>query len=218
MIRPHLTFPRPTLSFSFAAPQLTPFAATLASSMQITDKSATLTPAFATLTSPVKHKSCVCHSCKKHPGCRVPIVNCFVALTSVCVPLGHLTPATFETEQPQDFKNHAVLPAPDRKSPVSALVLSLPPLASHQSRVTKSFTTLRLRAVSARRIRTFAKCTRNFFTMNTSKTEDLKLFRMNTYKKSGGGGPTSSTQGVFGEVPLRARVLRLRRVQEFSNA
>ena len=47
---------------------LTPFPATLASSLQITEKSATLSPVFATLTSRVKHKSCVCHSYKKHRG------------------------------------------------------------------------------------------------------------------------------------------------------
>ena len=37
------------------------------------------------------------------------------------------------------------------------------------------------------RIRTSAKHTRNLFTMNTSKTQDLKLFRMNTYEKTGEG-------------------------------
>src|SRR5580765_477666 len=51
---------------------LTPFPATLASSLQITEKSATLSPVFATLTSRVKHKSCVCHSYKKHPGSHPP--------------------------------------------------------------------------------------------------------------------------------------------------
>ncbi len=39
------------------------------------------------------------------------------------------------------------------------------------------------------RIRTSAKCNRNLFTMNTSKTQDLKLFRINTYEKTGGGVP-----------------------------
>ena len=37
------------------------------------------------------------------------------------------------------------------------------------------------------RIRTYAKPARNPFTMNTSKTQDLKLFRMNTYEKRGVG-------------------------------
>jgi hypothetical protein len=39
------------------------------------------------------------------------------------------------------------------------------------------------------RIRTYAKSARNPFTMNTSKTQDLKLFRMNTYEKRGEGVP-----------------------------
>jgi len=47
--------------------------------------------------------------------------------------------------------------------------------------VTKSFT-----------IRTHAKHTRNLFTMNTSKTKDLKPCRMNTYKKRGEGYPASA--------------------------
>jgi hypothetical protein len=34
------------------------------------------------------------------------------------------------------------------------------------------------------RIRTYAKYARNPFTMNTSKTQDLKPFRMNTYEKT----------------------------------
>jgi hypothetical protein len=51
---------------------LTPFPATLTSTLQITEKPASLSPAFATLTSRVKHKSCVCHSYAKHPGWRVP--------------------------------------------------------------------------------------------------------------------------------------------------
>jgi hypothetical protein len=36
-------------------------------------------------------------------------------------------------------------------------------------------------------IRTYEKCTRNPCRMNTSKTQDLKLFRINTYEKTGGG-------------------------------
>jgi len=37
------------------------------------------------------------------------------------------------------------------------------------------------------RIRTYVKRARNLFTMNTSKTQHLKSFRMNTYKKTGEG-------------------------------
>src|SRR5580693_4914449 len=57
---------------AFNSVSLSPFAATLARFLQITEKSATLSPAFATLTSHVKHKSCVCHSYKKHPGVGCP--------------------------------------------------------------------------------------------------------------------------------------------------
>jgi len=71
--RPRSTFARPS-----AGPQLTHLPATLTSHLQRPEKSATLSLAFATLTSPVKHKSCVCHSYKKHRGwgggkfCRLP--------------------------------------------------------------------------------------------------------------------------------------------------
>src|SRR5580658_6860488 len=37
------------------------------------------------------------------------------------------------------------------------------------------------------RIRTYEKSTRNPFRIRTSKTKDLKLFRMNIYEKRGGG-------------------------------
>jgi hypothetical protein len=47
---------------------LSPFAATLTDSSQLIENPATLSPAFATLTSRVKHKSFVCHSYKKHRG------------------------------------------------------------------------------------------------------------------------------------------------------
>ncbi len=70
------------------------------------------------------------------------------------------------------------LAAPNHRSPVTAPVLSLPPVTSHHSRITKSFI-----------IRTYAKCSHNPFRMNTSKTQDLKLFRINTYEKTGGGVP-----------------------------
>src|SRR5271170_2841672 len=71
------------LSFSFSSPvdcapsavncpSLTPFPATLTRSSQIAENTATLSPAFATLTDCVKHKSFVCHSYKKHPGWGYP--------------------------------------------------------------------------------------------------------------------------------------------------
>ena len=52
---------------------------------------------------------------------------------------------------------------------------------------TISFTTLRLRAVLARRIRTSEKSARNSRRIRTSKTQDLKSFRMNTSEKTPGG-------------------------------
>ena len=38
-------------------------------------------------------------------------------------------------------------------------------------------------------IRTYEKCVPNPFGIRTSKTQDLKSFRIRTYKKTGGGGP-----------------------------
>src|SRR5208282_35789 len=61
--------------------------------------------------------------------------------------------------------------------------------ASFSPSIPNSFTTLRLRAVLARRIRTSTKHTRNPFRIRTSKTQDLKPFRMNTYEKKGRGDP-----------------------------
>src|SRR6202795_1340663 len=47
---------------------LSPFPATLTRYSHIIENTATLSPAFATLTGRVKHKFFVCHSYKKHPG------------------------------------------------------------------------------------------------------------------------------------------------------
>jgi hypothetical protein len=49
----------------------------------------------------------------------------------------------------------------------------------------------------SRRIRTYAKFTRNPFTMNTSKTKDLKSRRIRTYKKTGEGGPSLPLRRLF---------------------
>ena len=57
-----------TSSTSFASPSVTPFPVTLASHLQIAENKTTLSPAVVTLTGCVKHKSFVCHSCKKHGG------------------------------------------------------------------------------------------------------------------------------------------------------
>jgi len=47
---------------------LSPFPAILTAVLQLTENSATLSPATATLTSHVTHNPCVCNSYEKHPG------------------------------------------------------------------------------------------------------------------------------------------------------
>src|SRR5580658_8392936 len=47
---------------------VSPFAATLTSPLQMTEKTVTLSPAFVTLTSFVRHNSFICHSCRKTRG------------------------------------------------------------------------------------------------------------------------------------------------------
>src|SRR5208282_5807018 len=60
---------------TFNSASLTPFPATLTSYLQPAEKPATLSLAFATLASRIKHKSCVCHSYKKHPGWGIPLFS-----------------------------------------------------------------------------------------------------------------------------------------------
>jgi len=57
---------------SLATVPVTPFSATLTGHWQPTEKPATLSPAVATLTRRVKHKSFVCHSYRKHAGWGLP--------------------------------------------------------------------------------------------------------------------------------------------------
>ncbi len=62
----------------------------------------------------------------------------------------------------------------------------------------------------SRRIRTYEKCARNSFRMNTSKTKDLKLFRINTYKKTGEGVPPGSRRGISRKTrPFEGTISRL---------
>jgi hypothetical protein len=63
---------------------LSPFPATLASSPQPAENSATLSPAIATLTNCVNRNPFACHSYKKYPGWGPGFVNLLVAQTSVC--------------------------------------------------------------------------------------------------------------------------------------
>jgi len=61
----------------------------------------------------------------------------------------------------------------------------------HPSQITKSFT-----------FRTYAKRTRNSRRIRTSKTQHLKPFRMNTYKKTGRGAPVAHTSNCALSLPL----------------
>ena len=65
---PHYTHAKQHPPVSFASLSVTPFPATLTGHSQLTENPGTLSPAFATLTRHVKHKSFVCHSYKKHRG------------------------------------------------------------------------------------------------------------------------------------------------------
>jgi hypothetical protein len=136
-------------------------------------------PFPATLTTRVKHKPFPCHSYKKHPGWGAATFNSFVAQTSVCALLRQSTSEIPEAKELQELKNLAVLPVSSHESPVAAQALSS---TSHQSQITKSC-----------KIRTFEKHTRNPFGIGSFKTQDLKPFRMCSYKKTGGGGPSTSS-------------------------
>jgi len=60
------------------------------------------------------------------------------------------------------------------------------------------------------RIRTYERHTRNPFGIRTSKTQDLKLFRMNTYKKTWVGVP--AVRNAPHPAPLAHRTRSSRRV------
>jgi hypothetical protein len=112
---------------------LSPFLATLTDSSQPIENPATLSPAFATLTSFVNPNPFVCHSYEKHPGWGYPLIALSAKL----------------------FSPLSCYPAPN-------------PF----------------------RIRTSAKHARNSCGIRTSKTQDLKPFRIRTYEKTPGGrGP-----------------------------
>ena len=178
-------------------PPLTPFPATLTSHLQLSENKTTLSPAVATLTGLVKPNPFVCHSYKKHPGWGSAIVNFFVAQTSVCVLLRQSASERSAANDPQELKNPGVHQITSHESPLTASALFLPPVTSHQSQITKSC-----------RIRTYAKRASNSSRIRTSKTEHLKPFRINTYKKTGGGSsgftsfkPKSSFSSPFPLAP-----------------
>ena len=170
---------------SLATAPLTPFPATLGEKSQLTENPAALSPVVATLARHVRHNFFVCHSYKKHPGRGAAIIKSFVAQTSVCALLRQSASKSSQAKDPLELEILAVLPVtslprPGRgpKSPVTASVLSLPPVTSHQSPITISFI-----------IRTYIKSAHKLSRMNTSKTHDLKPFRMNTSEKTGEGAP-----------------------------
>ena len=138
---------------------LSPVPATLAADSQLTENSATLSPMPATLTSRVKDKSFICHSCKKHPG-----------------------------------------------SHPSRQIFSFRSLATHRSQITKSFT-----------IRTYEKRARNSRRIRPSKTQSLKPFRMNTYKKTG-GGPLPGTLFSLPRYLITSLLPKLQRRLHHSNS
>jgi hypothetical protein len=144
---------------------VSPFLATLTTSLQLTENTSTLSSAFATLTSHVNHKPFVCHSYKKHPGVGIPR-GCHPESSegsAFLCPLSRL---------PRQAP-------PAKGDPSAASSLILPLAASHQPPVTNFF-----------RIRTYTKSPDNSNRIRTSKTQDLKPFRIRTYKKTRGGSLT----------------------------
>jgi hypothetical protein len=128
------------------------------------DAASSISPLFATLTENTR-------------GGGYAIVNSFVAQTSVWALLRQPTWQSSEAKDPQELKNLAVRPVANHESQVAASVLFLPRVTGHQSQITKSC-----------RIRTSPKRVRISFGIRTSKTQDLKPFRIRTYKKTPGGG------------------------------
>jgi hypothetical protein len=126
-------------------------------------------PTSSSKSAPVSELCVLCVSAFSSPN-----VDALDAASSLSPLFATLTKNTRGWGAHPSNQNLAVLPAPNHKSPATALVPFLPPVTSHQSRITKSFT-----------IRTYAKRAHNPFTMNTSKTQHLKPFRMNTYEKRG---------------------------------
>ena len=114
-----------------------------------------------------------------HPFATLPL-NPFVtildAASSISPVFATLTKNTRGGVSHSSNQNPAVLPVPNHRSPVIAPLLALPPVTNQKSRITKSFT-----------IRTYEKRARNSRRIRTSKTQDLKPFRMNTYRKTGEG-------------------------------
>jgi hypothetical protein len=164
-------------TFEPSNPQTIPSVTSLLANL---DAASSISPLFATLT-------------ENTGGWVSAIVNFFAAQTEfipakpgVCAFLRQSTSERSEAKDPQELKNLVVDPVTSNKSPVTASALFLPPVTSHQSQVTKSFT-----------IRTSAKRPCNPCRIRTSKTQDLKPFRMNTYRKTGEGDPLPTASGHY---------------------
>jgi len=167
------SFPLPfnisTFELSNLQPILSPspFFATLTNPLQLAENTSTLSPAFATLTRHVNHNPFVCHSYRKHPGWGSHLSN--ERVRSV---LGSFS----DQDSPNTNRNSHPLLVTLHSPLFAASAPFIPPVTGHQLQVTKSFI-----------IHTYRKCACNSFRIRTSKTQHLKPFRMNTYKKTGEG-------------------------------
>jgi hypothetical protein len=126
-------------------PFVSPFSATLTGHPELHENKTTLSLAVVTLTNPVTHNPFACHSCKKHPGVRIP---------SKC--------HTQRSEGSAFSRSLSLLPrqSPPTKGNLSIRsALSLLLVTNHQSPITKSFTirTYEKPACNSRRIRTYKK-------------------------------------------------------------
>jgi hypothetical protein len=131
----------------------------LTSPLQLTENTATSSPAFATLTHHVNRNPFLCHSYRKHPGVGSHLSNERVR------------------SFPESFSDHDSRNTNRNSRPLLATRHS-PPACPECSRIaTKPFG-----------IRTYKKRACNFFRIRTSKTQDLKSFRIRTYEKRPGGG------------------------------
>jgi hypothetical protein len=157
------TRPLPTLNVS---------ALPFSSPLQLAKKPAISSPVFANLDAASSISPLLATLTKNTLG-GVPVVNFLVAQTPVCALLRQSTSKSPATMDPQAWKVVVVLP-----------VTSHPPRRwlslLHQSQITKSFT-----------IRTSTKPTCNSCRIRTSKTQDLKPFRMRTYRKTPRGVPSN---------------------------
>jgi len=164
----NLSMFRQPIRSSLATSPITPFPATLTGESQLIENPAALSPALATLTRHLRLNPFVCHSYKKHPGARIP---------SECHPERGEGSSFSRSFSPLPRQSH-----PSKGNPAIVAALSLPLVTSHQSLVTASV--LSLPPVTSHQSRIT-----NSFIIRTSIKPAHKLFRMNTYKKTGRGDP-----------------------------